>query len=196
MEPQGQNDFSLTVAMSEEGSVDYVVYYGDWDVDFHGTPLEHALQAPTCSADLISADPNALRGSVAASGAFDVPVVGSDFTFDVSPRCPEPVLGALGAGAPEPCSLAFQGLTPNSPYQVCLVAQDLEGNRCEQLLPLDWLDENLCLFQHVGASHAALVLVMSSPQAAESHLCSPADRPGRHPATNQCDVGECDPQLV
>jgi hypothetical protein len=127
-----QSAFTLSMALSEEGEMEYVVYYTDAVVDFHGTDMLHAFLDPVCPAQLDLADANELAGLVAAAGRFDIATAGDLFEVQLEPPCPVPVPGALAEGYPMPCTIATQGLAPNTEYRVCLVATDTSNNRCVQ----------------------------------------------------------------
>lgn len=125
-----QNAFVLSLALSEPGEVEYAIYYSGAEVDYHGVGLPQALLEPVCPAELDLADADALKGLVAADGSFGVPNAVAVRQVELDPSCPVPLPGALAQGDPLPCSIAPQGLAPDSEYRLCLLATDLSGNRC------------------------------------------------------------------
>lgn len=123
-----QNAFTVSVWVSEVGAVEYVVYYSDFNVSYHRTPLLQALEEPVCSSHMEVADADELRGAVAASGSFPVPRADEAFLVRLDPPCPQPSPEQTHPG-PLPCSVASQGLSPSSLYRLCLLAIDASGNR-------------------------------------------------------------------
>ncbi|KAL0035306.1 hypothetical protein WJX77_000193 [Trebouxia sp. C0004] len=112
----GESNFTLTVQLSEPGTVFYGIYYASFYTQYVQMLAAYGLAAPT-SEEILEISPSSFQGALAGSGSLSVPHAYTLTSGLVEPLCS----GAI-------CQQSIYALAPNTPYQVWLVAVDIAGN--------------------------------------------------------------------